>query len=97
MIRKEQKMNLIKCGDIKNIKTKALKLADLTSYQKSSIVSREIINKKTGTVTVFAFDKGEGLSETFPFSAVLTLRPGGSGVRVSSRSTSVSRVSQCAV
>jgi len=56
-------MNFIKQDNIKNIQAKALKLEDLTSYQKSSIVSREIINKKTGTVTAFAFDKGEGLSE----------------------------------
>ena len=52
-------MNLVEQGNIKDIEAKALKLADLTSYQKNSIVSREIINKKPGTVTVFAFDKDE--------------------------------------
>ncbi len=70
-------MNPIKHGNIKNIKAKALKLADLTSYQKNSIVSREIINKKTGTVTVLAFDKGEGLSEhTAPFDALVYILDG---------------------
>ena len=65
-------MNFTRQTNIKNIKARALKLADLTSYQKGSIVSREIINKKTGTVTVFAFDKGQGLSEhTAPFDALV--------------------------
>jgi quercetin dioxygenase-like cupin family protein len=49
-----------------------LKLADLADYQTNSIVSREIIKKSTGTVTVFAFDAGEGLSEhTAPFDALV--------------------------
>ena len=37
------------------------KVADLVSYQDGSIVSREIVKKPTGTVTVFAFDEGQGL------------------------------------
>jgi quercetin dioxygenase-like cupin family protein len=39
------------------------KLVDLADYQEGSIVSRTIIDKKTGTVTFFAFDEGQGLSE----------------------------------
>lgn len=79
-------MNLIKYGYIKNIKANALKLADLTAYQKSSIVSREIINKKTGTVTVFAFDKGEGLSEhTAPFDALVYILDGEAKISISGK------------
>jgi len=79
-------MNLIKYGNIKNIKARALKLTDLTSYQKSSIVSREIINKKTGTVTVFAFDKGEGLSEhTAPFDALVYILDGEVKISISGK------------
>ena len=90
MIKKEQKMNLIKHGDIKNIKANALKLADVTSYQKSSIVSHEIINKKTGTVTVFAFDKGEGLSEhTAPFDALVYILDGKAEISISGKSSDV--------
>ena len=49
-----------------------LKLADLAGYQDHSVVSREIIRKSTGTVTAFAFDAGEGLSEhTAPFDALV--------------------------
>jgi len=38
------------------------KIAELVSYQEGSVVSREIIKKSTGSVTVFAFDEGQGLS-----------------------------------
>jgi quercetin dioxygenase-like cupin family protein len=38
-------------------------LEDLVNYQDGSVVSREIIRKSTGTVTLFAFDEGQGLSE----------------------------------
>jgi hypothetical protein len=43
------------------LNAKKLKLKDLIEYQEGTIVSREIIHKGTGTVTIFAFDKGEGL------------------------------------
>ena len=43
-------------------------IRDLASYQDHSVVSREIVAKPAGTVSVFAFDAGEGLSEhTAPF------------------------------
>lgn len=42
------------------------------NYQENSIVSKEIVGKKTGTVTLFAFDKGQRLSEhTTPFDALV--------------------------
>lgn len=47
-------------------------LKTLTEYQHGSVVSRMVINKKSGTVTTFAFEAGEGLSEhTAPFDALL--------------------------
>jgi quercetin dioxygenase-like cupin family protein len=53
------------------------KVADLVSYQEGSIVSREIVKKPTGTVTVFAFDEGQGLSEhTAPFDALVHVLEG---------------------
>jgi len=46
--------------------------AGLLSYQPGSVISREILKKKNGTVTVFAFDQGQGLSEhTAPFDALV--------------------------
>lgn len=54
------------------LKAQAINLRDLIGYQEGSVVSREIISKKTGTVTLFAFDKGQGLSEhTAPFDALV--------------------------
>jgi len=48
------------------------RLADLADYQPDSIVSRTIIDKTTGTVTFFSFDKGQALSEhTTPFDALV--------------------------
>ena len=53
------------------------KVADLVIYQEGSIVSREIVKKPTGTVTVFAFDEGQGLSEhTAPFDALVHVLEG---------------------
>ncbi|WP_174591411.1 cupin domain-containing protein [Methanocella conradii] len=56
---------------------KALRLGELVGYQEGSVVSREVINKKTGTVTIFAFDEGEGLStHSAPFDAMLYVLDG---------------------
>lgn len=50
---------------------------DLISYQEVAVVSRTIIKRKKGTVTIFAFDKGEGLSEhTAPFDAMVQIIDG---------------------
>ena len=52
--------------------SKANKLTELIDYQKESIVSRTIIDKETGTVTLFAVDENQGLSEhTAPFDALV--------------------------
>jgi quercetin dioxygenase-like cupin family protein len=54
------------------LKAQMLPLKELVDYQPGSVVSREIIGRKTGTVTVFAFDQGQGLSEhTAPFDALV--------------------------
>ena len=54
------------------VSAKAVKLADLIDYQVGSVVSRTIIDKETGTVTLFAFDDGQGLSEHItPFDALV--------------------------
>lgn len=52
-------------------------LSKIIDYQEKSVVSKEIIKKDTGTITVFAFDKGEGLSEhTAPFDALVQVLEG---------------------
>jgi quercetin dioxygenase-like cupin family protein len=70
-------MNMEEQGVKKELLAKALNLKDLAAYQDHSIVSREIIKKPAGTVTVFAFDEGEGLSEhTAPFDALVHVLEG---------------------
>lgn len=49
---------------------KPMKLVDLIDYQLESVVSRTLIDKDVGSITLFAFDEGQGLSEhTAPFDA----------------------------
>ena len=63
---------------------KAHKLDELVSYQESSIVSKTLIDKKTGTVTLFAFDRGQGLSEhTAPYDAIVYVLDGKAEVIIS--------------
>jgi quercetin dioxygenase-like cupin family protein len=58
--------------------------ADLIQYQPGAVVSRTLVKKSTGTVTAFAFDQGEGLSEhTAPFDAVVLLIEGNADVIIS--------------
>ncbi len=58
-------------------------LENLIAYQQDSVVSKTIIGKKTGTVTLFAFDKGQGLSEhTAPFEAIVYLVDGEAEITV---------------
>jgi len=67
-------------------KAKTLTLSDMVSYQAGSVVSKEIINKKTGTVSVFAFDEGEGLSEhTAPFDALVCILDGEAKIFISGK------------
>jgi quercetin dioxygenase-like cupin family protein len=62
------------------------KTEDLIEYQEGSVVSREIIRKDTGTVTIFAFDKGEGLSEhTAPFDALVQIIDGKAEITISGK------------
>lgn len=66
------------------LKARTLKVEDLIEYQKGAVVSREIIRKGTGTVTIFAFDKGEGLSEhTAPFDAIVQVIDGKAEITIS--------------
>ena len=53
------------------------RLSDMVEYQEASIVSRTLVKKKTGTVTLFAFDKDNTLSEhTAPFDALVYIVDG---------------------
>jgi len=57
--------------------------AALVAYQPGSVVSRTVINRRAGTVTLFAFDKGEGLSEhAAPYDALVYILEGGASVTI---------------
>ncbi|MBX2945405.1 MAG: cupin domain-containing protein [Cyclobacteriaceae bacterium] len=61
-------------------------LEELITYQPDAVVSKTIIKKSTGTVTLFAFDKGQGLSEhTAPFEALVYLVDGEAEISVAGK------------
>jgi quercetin dioxygenase-like cupin family protein len=69
-----------------------LALEDLVSYQAGSVVSRTVINKSAGTVTLFAFDRGESLSEhTAPFDALVTILDGTSEITIAGKPYTLAR------
>ena len=71
---------------MEQLKAQAVKLAELVDYQDGSVVSREIISKQAGTVTLFAFDKGQGLSEhTAPFDALVYVFDGEAEIVISGK------------
>jgi len=74
-----------------NLKEQVLNAAELVAYQDGSVVSREIHKKKTGTVTVFAFDAGQGLSEhTAPFDAMVQILDGEAEITIAGTPRQVS-------
>jgi quercetin dioxygenase-like cupin family protein len=59
-------------------------LVDSVNYQDESVVSKTLIKKETGTVTLFAFDQEQGLSEhTAPFDALVCVLEGEVEIRIS--------------
>jgi quercetin dioxygenase-like cupin family protein len=64
----------------------SIRLLDLVQYQEGAVVSRTLINRAASTVTLFAFDQGEGLSEhTAPFDALAYVLEGEAEIRVSGK------------
>ncbi len=64
--------------------SEVVQLNELIEYQEGSVVSRTLLNKETGTLTLFAFDKGQGLSEhTAPFDALVYLLDGEAEIVIS--------------
>jgi quercetin dioxygenase-like cupin family protein len=60
--------------------------AELVNYQDGSVVSREIVKKPTGNVTIFAFEEGQGLSEhTAPFDALVYVLDGEAEINIAGK------------
>lgn len=67
-----------------------INIANLVDYQEGSIVSRTLIDKSAGTITLFAFDKEQGLSEHMaPFDALVYILDGEAIVTISGKSLNV--------
>ena len=67
-----------------DLTSRVLQHGELVDYQEGAVVSRAIIKKQVGTVTLFAFDAGEGLSEhTAPFDALVHILDGEAEIRIS--------------
>jgi quercetin dioxygenase-like cupin family protein len=78
-----QDQSAVKAAEVKQ-------LVDLLQYQDGSIVSRVLLKNKGGTVTLFAFDVGEGLSEhTAPFDALVVVTEGEADVDIAGESYKV--------
>jgi quercetin dioxygenase-like cupin family protein len=74
------------------VMAKALAMAKLIDYQSGAVVSKTVIKKPTGTVTVFAFAKGEGLStHSAPFDALVYILDGEALITISGKSTRVKK------
>ena len=60
--------------------------ADLVGYSRGSIVSRTLIDRRAGTLTLFAFDRGQGLSEhVAPYDAVVQVLDGSAAISIAGR------------
>jgi len=74
------------------LRAHAVKAVDLVDYQEASVVSRTIIDKKAGTLTLFAFGEGQGLSEhTAPFDALVYLLDGEAEIVISGKTLRLSK------
>jgi Uncharacterized conserved protein, contains double-stranded beta-helix domain len=72
--------------DKEDLKERVMRLGDLVPYQDGAIVSRMVVFTPAGTITCFAFDAGEELSEhTAPYDAVLTMIEGEAEVTILER------------
>lgn len=70
-------------GAIQDGKGRAIRLAAAVEYSEGSVVSKTLLDKKTGTLTLFSFDQGQGLSEhTSPYDATVQVLDGAAELTV---------------
>jgi len=63
-----------------------LRLLNLVGYQEGAVVSRTLLNRVAGTITIFAFDEGQGLSEhTAPYAALVHVLEGEADITISGK------------
>ncbi|NTU62221.1 MAG: cupin domain-containing protein [Chloroflexi bacterium] len=70
-----------------DLAARVLHTVALVDYQEGAVVSRTLVNQKTGTVTLFAFDAGQELSEhTAPYDALVQVLDGETGISIAGES-----------
>jgi quercetin dioxygenase-like cupin family protein len=75
-----------------NISGKVFGLVKMVDYQAGAVVSRTVIDKPAGTLTLFSFDKGQGLSEhTAPFDALVQVLDGEAEVTIAGKPLAVKK------
>ncbi len=75
-----------------DLMVKVEKLDELVAYQTGSVVSRTLIDKKIGTLTLFSFDEGEGLSEhTAPYDAFVYVYDGEAAITITGKEYKVGK------
>ena len=68
------------------IETQPVVVSEMIAYQDGAVVSREVLKQKTGSVTMFAFDAGQGLSEhTAPFDALVQVLDGEAEITIAGK------------
>ena len=73
-----------------SLKGKAFNLEQFVDYANGSVVSKTLLKKDTGNITLFAFDSGQGLSEhTAPFDAVVYILDGQAEITIGGHSQTV--------
>ena len=71
-------------------KAEILNIADLAAYQENAVVSSQVLRAESGNVTLFAFDKGQELSEhSTPFDALVQILDGEAEIIISGKSFAV--------
>jgi len=77
--------------EVNHLVDNPLNLLDVVDYQKNAVVSKTIFHNKSGSITIFAFDKNEGLSEhTAPFDALVYILDGKVEITIAGNPTLVS-------
>jgi len=85
-VRDDMAMEIMNPDGVKkeDLRGKVMVSKDLVSYQDGAVVSRTLISKSVGTVTVFSFDEGQGLSEhTAPYDAMVEVLDGEADITIS--------------
>lgn len=72
--------------DAVDLKARPLNLAHMVAYQEGAVVSRTLVDRKVGTLTLFAFAQGQGLSEhTAPYDATVYVFDGEANITISGK------------